>query len=114
MLTVYADQVARNNEKRRKLAVSASKVLENPDVEIGRLKEMLSILESIDARFNGKLWMFSVALMSELFKDILPSYKIRVVTEAEKKQKAKKETKQLRQLEEQLLSGYKKYAFQQF
>ena len=105
---VYSENLAKANEKKRILAVAASRIIENPSTECGRLKEMLSIFQTIDIRCNGQLWHYAAALFCELYKDILPSYYVRVATETEKKQKAKKETKQLREHEEQLLSTYKK------
>uniref|UniRef100_A0A5K3FL96 Nucleolar complex protein 3 homolog n=1 Tax=Mesocestoides corti TaxID=53468 RepID=A0A5K3FL96_MESCO len=50
-----------------------------------------------------------VASLCVVFKDILPTYKIRLPTEQELKQKVKKETKRLWRFEEILLKNFEKY-----
>ncbi|CAL8087001.1 unnamed protein product [Calicophoron daubneyi] len=50
-----------------------------------------------------------LASLCVVFKDILPAYKIRPLTDTEKSQPMKKETRKIRFFEENLLSYYKKY-----
>ncbi|KAK7879221.1 hypothetical protein WMY93_034002, partial [Mugilogobius chulae] len=67
---------------------------------------MLSEADSSVAVTVKKLVMVS---LTEVFKDVAPTYKIRPVSAAERSTKVKKETQALREFEEGLLSQYKFY-----
>ncbi|XP_061837190.1 nucleolar complex protein 3 homolog isoform X1 [Nerophis lumbriciformis] len=94
-------------ERRLTIARLASTVISDPVNNIKCVKQLRGMLmeaESCVAVTVRKLVMVS---LMEIFKDITPTYKIRPLTSAEKATKVKKETKQLREFEEGLLSQYK-------
>ncbi|XP_034049100.1 nucleolar complex protein 3 homolog isoform X2 [Thalassophryne amazonica] len=96
---------------KRKLAIAnlGSAVVSDPVNNIKRLKELRGMMMESDpcvAVTVRKLVMVSVM---EVFKDIVPTYRIRPLTPAEKAAKVKKETQQLREFEEGLVSQYKFY-----
>ncbi|XP_054839841.1 nucleolar complex protein 3 homolog isoform X2 [Eublepharis macularius] len=96
-------------EKKLHIAALSSAVLADPENHIKKLKELRSMLMEQDpnvAVIVRKLVMIS---LMEIFKDIVPSYKIRPLTETEKNTKVKKETQKLREFEEGLVSQYKFY-----
>uniref|UniRef100_A0A8C6ZXU2 Nucleolar complex protein 3 homolog n=1 Tax=Nothoprocta perdicaria TaxID=30464 RepID=A0A8C6ZXU2_NOTPE len=96
-------------ERKTHIAALAAAILSDPENHIKKLKELRSMLMEQDpyvAVIVRKLVMVS---LMEIFKDIVPSYKIRPLTEAEKATKVKKETQKLREFEEGLVSQYKFY-----
>ncbi|KAL4640065.1 hypothetical protein GN956_G12127 [Arapaima gigas] len=99
----------RLQERKLRIAGLASAILADPVNSIKKLKELRSMLmetDSVVAVTVRKLVMMS---LTEVFKDIVPSYRIRPLTEEEKTNKVKKETQQLREFEEGLVSQYKFY-----
>lgn len=91
-------------------AALASAVLSDPEGNIEKLEEMFSMLMEQDPGVAVTVGKVVIISLMELFKDIAPSYKMRPLTEAEKKSsKIHKETQKLRELEEGLLSQYKFY-----
>ncbi|KAI4893559.1 hypothetical protein NFI96_021351 [Prochilodus magdalenae] len=97
--------------KERKLRIAAlgSAILANPNSSIKKLKEMRTMLMETDPCVAVTVRKLVMVSLMEIFKDIVPAYKIRPLTEAEKAVKVKKETQQLREFEEGLVSQYKFY-----
>ncbi|KAM6951572.1 nucleolar complex protein 3 homolog [Aplochiton taeniatus] len=96
-------------ERKLRIAGLGSAILSDPTNNIKKLKELRTMLMETDpsvAVTTRKLVMVS---LMEVFKDIVPSYRIRALTEAEKTAKVKKDTQQLREFEEGLVSQYKFY-----
>ncbi|XP_028651303.1 nucleolar complex protein 3 homolog [Erpetoichthys calabaricus] len=96
-------------EKQMHIASLASAILSDPPNNIKKMKELRSMLvENVPyvAVTVRKLVMLS---LTEVFKDIVPSYRIRPLTESEKAAKVKKETQKLREFEEGLICQYKFY-----
>ncbi|CAI9736204.1 complex 3 homolog [Octopus vulgaris] len=95
---------------KQKMALFALSIIENPNEHISRLRELLLMLQNptssdVDVAIN-KLGMIT---LMEIFKDIVPGYKIRKLTEKEQQQKMSKEFKVLHSFEESLLKSYKHY-----
>lgn len=67
-----------------------------------RLQQLLTLLEDGDKRVQ-ELGMISLLAV---FKDVLPSYRIRLPTEKELAQKVSKDVKRLRDYERALLAAY--------
>ncbi|PKU30188.1 hypothetical protein llap_19508 [Limosa lapponica baueri] len=76
---------------------------------IKKLKELRAMLMEQDPNVAVIVRKLVMVSLMEIFKDIVPSYKIRPLTEAEKATKVKKETQKLREFEEGLVSQYKFY-----
>ncbi|KAJ3089734.1 Nucleolar complex protein 3, partial [Quaeritorhiza haematococci] len=87
------------------LADLATALTADPEANIGSLKVLRDIVSSPDNRVK------KVALLTLLavFKDIIPGYRIRQLTDKEKTVKVSKEVKKLRQYEQTLLSNYQAY-----
>ncbi|XP_078079665.1 nucleolar complex protein 3 homolog [Mustelus asterias] len=96
-------------EKKIHIATLASSILTEPDNNIKKLKELRSMLMEQDPNVAVTVRKLVMVSLSEVFKDIAPSYRIRSLTEAEKTAKVRKETLHLREFEEGLVCQYKFY-----
>ncbi|NXN29666.1 NOC3L protein, partial [Nycticryphes semicollaris] len=96
-------------ERKMHIAALASAILSEPDSSIKKLKELRAMLMEQDPNVAVIVRKLVMVSLMEIFKDIVPSYKIRPLTEAEKATKVKKETQKLREFEEGLVSQYKFY-----
>ncbi|KAM7103129.1 nucleolar complex protein 3 homolog isoform 1-T1 [Ciconia maguari] len=96
-------------ERKMHIAALASAILSEPDNNIKKLKELRAMLMEQDPNVAVIVRKLVMVSLMEIFKDIVPSYKIRPLTEAEKATKVKKETQKLREYEEGLVSQYKFY-----
>uniref|UniRef100_A0A672PU38 Nucleolar complex protein 3 homolog n=1 Tax=Sinocyclocheilus grahami TaxID=75366 RepID=A0A672PU38_SINGR len=97
----------RLTEKKLRIASLSSAVLADPHVNIKKLKELRAMLMETDPCIAVTVRKLVMVSLLEVFKDIVPSYRIRPLTEEEKATKVKKETLQLREFEEGLVSQYK-------
>ncbi|XP_051958764.1 nucleolar complex protein 3 homolog [Xyrauchen texanus] len=96
-------------ERKLRIASLASAILADPHANIKKLKEMRAMLMETDPCVAVTVRKLVMVSLMEVFKDIVPSYRIRPLTEAEKATKVKKDTQQLREFEEGLVSQYKFY-----
>ncbi|KAL1263949.1 hypothetical protein QQF64_004304 [Cirrhinus molitorella] len=96
-------------EKKLRIASLSSAILADPHVNIKKLKELRAMLMETDPCIAVTVRKLVMVSLMEVFKDIVPSYRIRPLTEEEKATKVKKETLQLREFEEGLVSQYKFY-----
>ncbi|VDD76294.1 unnamed protein product [Mesocestoides corti] len=78
-------------------------------IKVGRLRDLMKMATDPLFLKSRSLRHLLVASLCVVFKDILPTYKIRLPTEQELKQKVKKETKRLWRFEEILLKNFEKY-----
>ncbi|TKS65829.1 Nucleolar complex protein 3 -like protein [Collichthys lucidus] len=97
------------SEKRRRIASLGSAIVSDPYSNIKRVKELRGMLMESDASVAVTVRKLVMVSLMEIFKDIAPSYRIRPLTAAEKAAKVKKDTQQLREFEEGLISQYKFY-----
>ncbi|XP_061667180.1 nucleolar complex protein 3 homolog isoform X3 [Syngnathoides biaculeatus] len=96
-------------EKKLTIARLASTVISNPVKNMKCVKQLRGMLMEADPRVAVTVRKLVMVSLMEIFKDIAPTYKIRTLTAAEKATKVKKETQELREFEEGLLSQYKFY-----
>ncbi|XP_026877700.1 nucleolar complex protein 3 homolog isoform X1 [Electrophorus electricus] len=96
-------------EKKLCIAALGSAILAEPHSSIKKLKELRAMLMESDPCVAVTVRKLVMVSLLEIFKDIVPAYRIRPLTEAEKATKVKKETQQLREFEEGLVSQYKFY-----
>ncbi|XP_078146909.1 nucleolar complex protein 3 homolog isoform X2 [Centroberyx gerrardi] len=96
-------------EKKLRIAALGSAVISDPTSNIKRLKELRGMLMEAEPSVAVTVRKLVMVSLMEIFKDIIPSYKIRPLTPAERSAKVKKETQQLREFEEGLVSQYKFY-----
>ncbi|KAI9101743.1 CBF/Mak21 family-domain-containing protein [Phlyctochytrium arcticum] len=99
------DKAARFVEAQEKLASLASEVIENPEKNIGQLKH----LRQIGSDKDSKIKMLAFLTQLAVYKDIIPGYRIRQLSEAEQGVKVSSDVKRLRQYEETLLSNFQAY-----
>ncbi|TPX36912.1 hypothetical protein SmJEL517_g00999 [Synchytrium microbalum] len=89
------------------LASVASSIVGDPEQHMSGLKTLreLSGAQNPDSKIR------KLALLTQLavYKDIIPGYRIRQLTEAEKKTKVSKDVKKLRNFEQGLLTQYQSY-----
>ncbi|VDI57286.1 nucleolar complex protein 3 [Mytilus galloprovincialis] len=97
------------NERKKKIALLASDVIENPEENMKKLRELRLMLEECESDAYITVKKLVMLSLMEIFKDIIPGYRIRLLTEKEKEQKMKKETKALQDFEQGLLMNYKGY-----
>ncbi|KAI8067569.1 nucleolar complex-associated protein-domain-containing protein [Gongronella butleri] len=93
-------------ETKEKLADLASTILEDPEEHVMSLKQFRNIYNATDSVTVKKL-----ALVTQLavYKDILPGYRIRPLSEQEQQVKVSKDVKKLRDFERALLLNYEMY-----
>ncbi|XP_028821673.1 nucleolar complex protein 3 homolog isoform X2 [Denticeps clupeoides] len=96
-------------EKKLRIAGLGSAILADPNCNIKKLKELRAMLMETDPLVAVTVRKLVMVSLMEVFKDIVPSYRIRPLSEAEKTTRVKKEIQQLREFEEGLVSQYKFY-----
>lgn len=92
-------------QKKEELARIASGLLEDPQGRIAGLKGLHKITTSPDRRLQRLGMLTELAI----YKDIIPGYRIRPRTEAEKQVKVSQEVKKLENFEDALVSSYHAY-----
>ena len=68
---------------------------------------MMMNADDADPRVGSTVKKLVILSMLEIFKDVIPSYRIRALTEIERSQRMKKETLALVDFEEGLLKNYR-------
>uniref|UniRef100_A0A1A8LCJ6 Nucleolar complex protein 3 homolog n=2 Tax=Nothobranchius pienaari TaxID=704102 RepID=A0A1A8LCJ6_9TELE len=97
------------NGKKHCIANLASAIVSDPTNNMKCVKELRGMLMEADPSVAVSVRKLVMVSLMEIFKDIAPTYRIRPLTAEEKSVKVKKETKQLREFEEGLVSQYKFY-----
>ncbi|KAI9350285.1 CBF/Mak21 family-domain-containing protein [Obelidium mucronatum] len=87
------------------LAELASAIIENPEEKFGNLKQMREFGDSQDPTIQK----FGLLSQLTVYRDIIPGYRIRALTEAEKTIVVTKDVKKVRNFEEGLLNNYQVY-----
>ncbi|USP77634.1 uncharacterized protein yc1106_04908 [Curvularia clavata] len=92
-------------EAKEELARIASLINEDPEEHIGALKTLQALAESE----NYTVKKLALATQASIFKDVIPGYRIRPLSEEKMQEKISKEVKKLRLFEQKLVSGYETY-----
>ncbi|KAK9454058.1 nucleolar complex-associated protein-domain-containing protein [Dipodascopsis uninucleata] len=87
------------------LSKLANELIEDPEENIGNLKQLLEYHSNKLARIK----MLAIATELMVYKNTIPGYRIRPLTDVERVAKVSKEVKKLRHFEQSLVSGYKQY-----
>lgn len=95
----------KKSDIKEKLASIAQKIIENPEENIGQLKTLY------DMTLCSTIYIQRLGLLTQLvvYRDIIPGYSIRPLTEIEKASSVSKEIKKRRLFEESLVSNYYTY-----
>ncbi|KAF1938084.1 nucleolar complex-associated protein 3 [Clathrospora elynae] len=92
-------------EAKEELARIAGLVNEDPEEHVGALKALQGLADSE----NVTVKKLALATQVSIFKDIIPGYRIRPLSEEKMQEKISKDVKKLRQFEQKLVSGYETY-----
>ncbi|CAK9442364.1 uncharacterized protein LODBEIA_P61070 [Lodderomyces beijingensis] len=90
---------------KEEIAELASKLIENPEENVSCLTRLRKMSESR----NFMTSQLAIMAMIPIFKSLAPSYRIRALTESEKREKVSREVARLRQFEQNLVVNYKSY-----
>ncbi|XP_050396217.1 nucleolar complex protein 3 homolog [Patella vulgata] len=94
-------------EMKEKIASYANTILANPEDNLKKLKELRMMLTTNE--ISSTVHKLILVSLLEIFKDTIPGYRIRVLTDKEKDHQLKKDTKNLMEYESQFLVNYKHY-----
>ncbi|GFO36172.1 nucleolar complex protein 3 homolog [Plakobranchus ocellatus] len=91
------------------IAALAQGVLEDPQNNMKKLKELRQMLGDSSPGVCLTVRKYAALSLMEVFKDIVPGYRLRIPTEKEAAQRVKKETKSLWDYEASFLLSYRIY-----
>ncbi|XP_056286465.1 nucleolar complex protein 3 homolog [Pseudoliparis swirei] len=97
------------SERKTCIARLGAAVVSDPHSNVKRIKELRGMLMEADPSVAVTVRKLVLVSLMEIFKDVAPTFRIRPLTPEEKATKVKKETQQLRDFEEGLVSQYKFY-----
>lgn len=92
-------------ELKEEIAELVEKIIEEPEENTAALTRLCKMAESK----NPNTSKFSMLALVPVFKSIIPGYRIRPLTELEKKERVSKEVTRLRNFEQTLVVNYRKY-----
>lgn len=89
------------------LARIATLINEDPEEHIALFKTMAEMVENPDSPVTVK--KLALASQAAVYKDVIPGYRIRPLSEEDKNAKVSKDVRKLRDFEQSLLTGYRNY-----
>lgn len=89
------------------LARIATLINEDPEEHIALFKTMAEMVENPNSPITVK--KLALASQAAVYKDVIPGYRIRPLSEEDKNVKVSKDVRKLRDFEQSLLSGYRNY-----
>lgn len=92
-------------EAKEEVARIAGLVNEDPEEHIGALKT----LAALAASKNATVRKLTLVAQSAIFKDLIPGYRIRPLSDESMGEKVSKEVRKLRAFEQKLVTGYQAY-----
>ncbi|KAL2851585.1 nucleolar complex-associated protein-domain-containing protein [Aspergillus pseudoustus] len=93
-------------QAKEEIAKAASLINEDPEEHISSFKTMAEMVENGSHVAIKKL---ALASQAAVYKDVIPGYRIRPLSDEEASAKVSKDVRKLRSFEQSLLSGYKHY-----
>ncbi|XP_052772376.1 nucleolar complex protein 3 homolog [Mya arenaria] len=106
---LYAQRQKKLRERKQRIAVLSSAVVANPQESTKKLRELVGLLKESDPDVFVTVRKYTMMSLLEVFKDIIPGYRLRLPTDKEKHQQMKKETKDLVGHEVGLVNCYREY-----
>ncbi|KAM3164837.1 Nucleolar complex-associated protein 3 [Lachancea thermotolerans] len=100
-----ADSLEAVLQLKEQIAELVENIMEDAEENVGSLTRLRKMAQSK----NSNTCKFSLLALIPVFKSVIPSYKIRPLSDAEKKEKVSKEVAKLRNFEEHLVRNYKEY-----
>ncbi|XP_028414221.1 nucleolar complex protein 3 homolog [Dendronephthya gigantea] len=95
--------------KKALISELVSSVLEDTQANIDKLGEMNKLCQEKDSDISLTVRKLAIVSQLEVFKDIIPGYRIRPLSESEQNVKVSKDVKKVRHFEEGLLRSYQRY-----
>eukprot|EP00043_Microstomoeca_roanoka_P006725 m.65281 g.65281 ORF g.65281 m.65281 type:complete len:816 (-) comp13535_c0_seq1:299-2746(-) len=95
--------------RKEQIATACSAVMESPDTNIGQLSDIIELCTSNDRGIAYAVRKLAIASLTTVFKDVIPGYHIRQLTETEQAQRVSKDVKKIRMFETGLLKNYQKF-----
>lgn len=92
---------------RYQIGLLSSEILENPTEKMGNFQVLLTLIDKYDPGVHITVQKLVVASLLEIFKDLLPSYTVKLFND--EGTKLKKDTLALKNFESSLLKYYKQY-----
>ncbi|CCX15572.1 nucleolar complex-associated protein-domain-containing protein [Pyronema domesticum] len=92
-------------EAKEELAKIAFAIQEDPEENITMTKRMRELTED----HNPTIQRLALAALMSVYKDVIPGFRIRPLTEQELKIKVSKDVQKLRDFEQSLVSGYQRF-----
>ncbi|KAJ6164835.1 hypothetical protein N7470_003507 [Penicillium chermesinum] len=89
------------------LARMAGLINEDPEEHIALFKTMAEMVDNPDSPVTVK--KLALAAQAAVYRDVIPGYRIRPISDEEMSGKVSKEVRKLRNFEQGLVSGYKQY-----
>lgn len=96
-------------QRKLRIAELSNSILENPQESVSELQELCKLCDERDTDVRITTKKLAMVSLLTVFKDIVPGYPIRRLTEKEQGVKLSKEVKKLRDFEEGLLKYYQEY-----
>ena len=93
-------------QAKEEIARTATLINEDPEEHISSFK---SLAEMVDGGSHVAVKKLALAAQAAIYKDVIPGYRIRPLSEEEVSAKVSKDVRKLRNYEQSLLSGYKHY-----
>lgn len=93
-------------QAKEEIARTATLINEDPEEHISSFK---IIAEMVEGGSHVAVKKLALAAQAAIYKDVIPGYRIRPLSEEETSAKISKEVRKLRNYEQSLLSGYKHY-----
>ncbi|KAL5045526.1 hypothetical protein BDW71DRAFT_79218 [Aspergillus fruticulosus] len=93
-------------QAKEEIARMATLINEDPEEHISSFK---AIAEMVDSGSHVAVKKLALAAQAAIYKDVIPGYRIRPLSEEEASAKVSKDVRKLRNYEQSLLSGYKHY-----
>jgi len=93
-------------QAKEEIARIASLINEDPEEHIASFKKLA---EMVDKGSHPTIKKLALAAQAAVYRDVIPGYRIRELSEEDMKEKVSKEVRKLRNYEQALLSGYRKY-----
>ncbi|KAL4742422.1 nucleolar complex-associated protein-domain-containing protein [Aspergillus similis] len=93
-------------QAKEEIARTATLINEDPEEHISSFK---TLAEMVDSGSHVAVKKLALAAQAAIYKDVIPGYRIRPLSEEEASAKVSKDVRKLRNYEQSLLSGYKHY-----
>ncbi|KAL4745092.1 hypothetical protein BDW72DRAFT_187394 [Aspergillus terricola var. indicus] len=93
-------------QAKEEIARTATLINEDPEEHISSFK---TLAEMVDGATHVAVKKLALAAQAAIYKDVIPGYRIRPLSEEETSAKVSKDVRKLRNYEQSLLSGYKHY-----